>query len=112
MKYIKAFTLIDVLAVVATLSIIAAMLISALNLATKTHNVKPQSNHVTYAVGDVVTIPTIGVTGVINIARKYYDYQRVDLITKSTNGMSSILEKVDSRLIQKVQPTPEFEWKR
>ena len=114
MKHTKAFTLVETLVVVAITAIIFAMALPLFYSASeKAKHIRERTEQgIELKVGDVVSIPTLGVVGVVNVARGYTDLQRVDIITKGTNGVASILEEVDSRLVKKVPPTPESEWKR
>ena len=110
MKKIKAFTLFELLMVIAIVAILAAMAIPM--IAFKKNHDEMQKAGILFNVGDTVYIETLSVTGVVNHMTTIFDQSTVNLIVKSTNGVLSEFNGVDTRLLKKVPPTPESEWKR
>ncbi len=109
MKKIKAFTLVEVMAVVCIVGLLATMLIPI--IAAKHRRDKNQAQ-IQFQVGDNVYIDAMSVTGVVNNINNLYDVPRATLLVKSTNGTPATLESVDVRLLKKVPPSLEDQWKR
>ena len=70
MKTNKAFTLIEVLVIVAILAILAGLILPALHIAKQNANLKQSqlihSNTKPFKVGDIVTIKYLNITGIVN----------------------------------------------
>jgi len=105
-KKVKAFTLIEMLVVLGIICIIAAVILPAF-VFLKRHT---QQQSVTYQVGEAVYIDTLCITGIVNGVNNLYQWPRVSLLIKGTNGLPSQLELVDVRLLKKVPPSPQSEW--
>ena len=111
MKKVKAFTLIEVMIIVAIIGILAAMVIPAF-IHAKAQTNREQNAITAYHIGDSVYIESLGVTGIVNRSVVGINWNYVDLIVKSTNGAVAMLNDVDARLVKRVPPSPESEWKR
>ena len=109
MKKVKAFTLVEVMVVVAIIAILVAMIIPV--IAAK-HRHDQNRALIQFQVGDNVYIDALSVTGVVNNINVFYDVPRATLLVKSTNGTPATIEGVDVRLLKKVPPTAEDQWKR
>ena len=98
-KKVKAFTLIEALVIFAMVTMLIVMFLPIFNDTYK-GVIKTQ-------VGDAVYIDTLCITGIVNS----YNWPRVTLLVKGTNGLPVQLEAIDVRLLKKVPPSPENEWK-
>jgi len=114
----KAFTLIELIIVIAIISILASAILPILiKVKNKSHDrqhieqtttVNPRS---IYHVGDTVSIDSLSITGTINnVYNRGRSSDIADIIVKGTNGMPTILERINTDLLKKVV-LPE-DWKK
>ena len=114
MKNKNAFTLIELLVVIAIIALLAALLLPALQAAKKKVQQKQQQEQVLHPrpevfVGDLVYIEGLDITGKVNQVYSY-GVPSVDIMVKGTNGMPTIIEKVNTALIKKVPSADD--WKK
>ena len=111
MKKASAFTVIELLVVIAIIAILAAMLLPKLAAAKrKVQQQQSADQTIHFKVGDVVYIDTLSITGVVSDL-DYFGIVKATLLLKGTNGIPCVFQNVDVRLLKKVPPTPEDEWK-
>ena len=111
MKKANAFTLIEVFVTIAIIAFIGALLIPALAAAKrKAQQQQSTDQPIHFKVGDVVYIDTLSITGVVSDLDDF-GMLKATLLLKGTNGVPCEFPNVDVRLLKKVPPTPEDEWK-
>jgi hypothetical protein len=109
MKKVKAFSIFELMALVCVLNIIVIFIIL---LVTNTHIHSQNKTLTQFQVGDNVYIDALSITGIVDNINNLYDIPRATLLIKSTNGTPTSIENVDVRLLKKVHPSPEDQWKR
>jgi prepilin-type N-terminal cleavage/methylation domain-containing protein len=110
MKKVKAFTLIEMLIALAIIGLVLASIIPVFSIGHK-RRAQEHANVLQLKVGGAVYIDALCITGVVNTVNNLWDIPRVTLLMKGTNGFPTQLESVDVRLLKKVPPSPESEWK-
>lgn len=99
----KAFTLIELMIVVAIIGILAAFLIPALKAANKqAERQRYQQPQIVFHVGDTVSINGINSTGVVNYVEDYGG-RRIDIIVKNDSGGVTELKDVNTAIVKKIQ---------
>ena len=105
MKKIKAFTLVELLIVIAIVSMLSVLI--GLPIMVNRQN-RQNAPHVT--VGDTMYIDSLNITGIVNAVQYYEGHRKVSLLIKGTNGIPITLNDLDARLLKKVSPSPKDEW--
>jgi prepilin-type N-terminal cleavage/methylation domain-containing protein len=108
MKKVKAFSLVEVMVVFAIICILFAMLIPVLVTA---HNRRVFAHSIVFHVGDTVSIDALSITGVVVNVNSVYNWPQATLLVKGINGLPTEINPVDIRLLKKVPPSSESEWK-
>jgi prepilin-type N-terminal cleavage/methylation domain-containing protein len=104
MKNRKAFTLVELLIVISIIALLCAMLIPTIDAARKRADLKAVP--IQFNVGDTLYIPDMGITGRVNQVWRVFGYEpSVDMWVKGTNGLLTLMEKVNMKLLKKV-PEP------
>ena len=108
MKKVKAFTLAEFMVAIAIIAIFLAILLPAL---VASHNRLSKEHSMALQIGDTVSIDALSITGVVINVNAVYNWPRATLLVKGINGLPTEINPVDIRLLKKVPPSSESEWK-
>lgn len=109
----SAFTLIELLITLALIGIIGIILaFGALAMRgcmkmNENNKVRQEQSHpdnnVIY-VGDTVYIPSLSITGVVNMRPAFGGIPLIDIMVKNTNGSPQIIKGINIALLKKIAP--------
>lgn len=117
MKTKSAFTVIELLVVMAIIATLAGMIYPALKIArVKANRIQSERSNKTinitssFNVGDTVYIDGMDVTGKVNMIWNFDNSTTVDILIKDTNGFPKTIEKINSSILKKVPSADD--WKK
>ena len=108
MKNKNAFTLIEVLIIIAIIALLTALLLPALQTAKKKAEQQRQEQtnpSQTFNVGDTIYIEEMGITGKVASIYNGFSYPIiVNILVKGSNGVPVVVENISTTLLKKIQP--------